>query len=377
MDTNLPDPIIASRPDELKQVVAHLNSEPIVAVDTESNSLYAYREQVCLIQFSTAHADYLVDPLALDDLSLLAPIFANPRVEKVFHAAEYDMICLRRDFGFEIHNLFDTMMAARLLARNKVGLHDLLQAEFGVSTDKRCQKSNWGQRPLPPLLLSYARVDTHYLIPLRDRLRAELVARDLWPLAAEDLAHLCRVPGRSTNGDPTPVWRVTGARDLTPRQAAVLSELCAYRDEVARSLDRPLFKILGDSTLTSIASACPTSLNQVKSLPGMTERQIRRHGQPVLQAVQRGLKLEPLYPPRSPRPDEQYLARLEALREWRKETARGMGVESDIVLPRDLLCGLAERNPQQPHELAELLQDVPWRLERFGDQILGVLRGSP
>ena len=51
-----------------------LRGETILAVDTESNSLYAYRERVCLIQFSTLQDDYLVDPLALDDLSALAPV---------------------------------------------------------------------------------------------------------------------------------------------------------------------------------------------------------------------------------------------------------------------------------------------------------------
>ena len=61
-----------------------------VAVDTESNSLHAFREQVCLIQITSSHTDYLIDPLELRDLKLLAPIFSNPRIEKVFHAAEYD-----------------------------------------------------------------------------------------------------------------------------------------------------------------------------------------------------------------------------------------------------------------------------------------------
>ena len=49
-----------------------------IAVDTESNSLHAWRERVCLIQFSTPAADYLVDAIAIADLSSLAAIFANP-----------------------------------------------------------------------------------------------------------------------------------------------------------------------------------------------------------------------------------------------------------------------------------------------------------
>ena len=103
-------------------MVADLSAQSRIAVDTESNSLHAYREQVCLIQFSTPEKDYVVDPLALEDLSPLAPIFSNPKIEKIFHAAEYDLICLRRDFGFKFANLFDTMHAARVLGYPFVGL---------------------------------------------------------------------------------------------------------------------------------------------------------------------------------------------------------------------------------------------------------------
>jgi ribonuclease D len=139
-----------------------------VAVDTESNSLFAYREQVCLVQFSTTQADFLVDPLALADLTPLAPLFADPKIEKVFHAAEYDLLCLKRDFGFSFANLFDTMLAGRILGRKEIGLGAMLEAFYGVQADKRHQRANWGQRPLPAPLLEYATLDTHYLIPLRD-----------------------------------------------------------------------------------------------------------------------------------------------------------------------------------------------------------------
>ena len=75
-------------------------AQPVVAVDTESNSLYAYHERVCLIQFSIPGEDYLLDPLAIDDLSPLGDLFADPKIEKIFHAAEYDVMVLRRDYDF-------------------------------------------------------------------------------------------------------------------------------------------------------------------------------------------------------------------------------------------------------------------------------------
>src|SRR5512133_1809833 len=129
----LKPPMWVNREPAFRQMVEKLAGFPSLSVDTESNSLHAYQEQVCLIQFSTADVDYLVDPLALPDLSLLGPILANPQIEKIFHAAEYDLICLRRDFNFQFANIFDTMVAARVLGRPAVGLGSLLEAEFGIS----------------------------------------------------------------------------------------------------------------------------------------------------------------------------------------------------------------------------------------------------
>ncbi|HEX9091982.1 MAG TPA: HRDC domain-containing protein, partial [Anaerolineales bacterium] len=301
----------------LKRLVQILSNQPILAVDTESNSLFAYREQVCLIQFSTPEADYLVDPLVLSDLSPLGPIFADPHIQKTFHAAEYDLLCLKRDFGFSFKNLFDTMLAARILGRKEVGLGSILEAEFNLHVDKRHQRANWGQRPLPDYLLDYARQDTHYLISLGENFKRQLKAKKLLALAHEDFERLCQVDAHPDNGNNA-CWRVSGIHHLSPQQAAVLQELCKYRDEVARFYNRPLFKVISDHTLHAIASACPSTEEQLKSLPGMTNHQMSRHGKALLQAVQRGLEAPPIRPPRNTRPDDLFLARMEALKQWRK-----------------------------------------------------------
>src|SRR4051794_27910629 len=111
--SDLPPPVLVADEKALDQLVRTLASHSIVAVDTESNSLHAYRERVCLIQFSTPDTDYIVDPIRLRDVSGLGPFFGNPDQQKVFHAAEYDVVCLKRDYRFDVRNIFDTMSAAR------------------------------------------------------------------------------------------------------------------------------------------------------------------------------------------------------------------------------------------------------------------------
>jgi ribonuclease D len=186
---------------------------------------------------------------------------------------------------------------------------------------------------------------------------------------------MCHVNGRSADPEEEKdgCWRIKGAYDLTPQQAAVLRLLCQYRDQLARSLNRPLFKVMGDQTLQAIAAGCPSNIDELKDIPGMTPGQLERHADNLLSIVRRGLRLEPVRPPQNPRPDERYLERLEALRLWRKSAAEEMKVKSDIVLPRDLMHLLAEQHPADWEALARLLEGVPWRLEVFGDKILAVL----
>lgn len=375
IDTPLTAPIWIARPGDLSQMVKTLHQYPILAVDTEANSLHAYREQVCLIQYSTPDKDYLVDPFALRDLAPLGPLFASPRIEKVFHAAEYDIIGLKRDYGFTFSNLFDTMVAARILGRTAVGLGSMLEAEFGIVLDKRYQRANWGQRPLSAALLSYARFDTHYLITLRDRLKEELIAADRWALAQEDFVRLTRTPAGSNGEDSEDgCWRVAGGHILTPQQNAVLMELCAYRSRQAAQADLPLFKVLSNAILLQIAETLPTTFDELRVIEGLSPRLFDRHARSLLAAVQRGLQGPPVFRPRHPHPDDAYLARLDALREWRKKTARGLELESDVILPRDVLEEIAQINPRTLPQLTEVMRDLPWRLEHFGEQILTILR---
>jgi len=372
-------PALITNVQDLNHLLKDLRREPVLAIDTESNSLYAYREQVCLLQISTSENDYLIDPLELGDLSPLQPLFSDANIEKVFHAAEYDLICLRRDFGFDFNNLFDTMIAARILGYKQVGLGALLAEYFNVQVEKRYQRANWGQRPLPAHLLDYARQDTRYLIPLRHRLGKALDRKDLLPLACEDFSRLIQTTENGANGNMNPEgrtvdpWRVSGSHDLEPQQAAVLQELCEYRDQVASSSNRPLFKVINDKALLEIALATPQNFSDLERIPALSPRLAKRHGRKLLQAVQRGTQAKPIYPPRSPRPDGDFLDRLEVLRRWRKNTANKLGVASDVVLPRELMVSLARINPGDPAELARVMSPVPWRLEHFGEQILYVL----
>lgn len=367
---------IATTPTQLSQLAERLSQEAFLGVDTESNSLHAYKERLCLLQFSSHKEDAVVDPLAVEDLAPLAALFGNPDIEKIFHAAEYDLIVLNRDYGFPVANIFDTMIAARTLGRKKVGLGNLLEEELGIKVEKKFQRADWGERPLRRELLEYARMDTHHLIELRNRLKAELEARGRWELAKEDFDRLPHLVRANSEPQAQEVWRIKGARDLNPRQAAILQELARYRETKAAAADVPLFKIIGDSTLTAIAVKRPSTPADFKGIAGMTPGQIQRHGKGLLDAVKRGEHAPPLRRPMRAPYDEAFVERLDKLRAWRKNAAKEMEVESDVVLPRDIMEAAARSNPKSKAEIEGIMASVPWRMKQYGEQIVKVLQSQ-
>lgn len=373
--TESPSPPVWVNTNQLfREMLSDLSAQKRIAVDTESNSLHAYRERVCLIQFSTQQHDYVVDPFPIANLSSLAPIFKNPKIEKIFHAAEYDLICLKRDFGFAFANLFDTMQAARVLGYQFVGLDNILADKFQLKIDKRHQKADWGARPLTPAQIDYARHDTHYLFALRDLLENELREKGRWELALEDFARACIVdePKEKLNGSS---WRrFSGRKDVNPRELTILYELCHARDKIAEKMDRPPFKVVEDTFLLDIARSVPEKDVDLAGI-GLSAKQIRLWGGEMLAAVRRGVEAPLVKREQPKRPNEAMLKRLEKLKVWRKKIAQELKVESDIILPKQYLTVFAENPPKTLGDVELAMEDTPWRFRNYGMQIFRLLGG--
>jgi len=373
MSDVLPPPIWVDTTEKLDKMVQDLASQTRVAVDTESNSLHAFREKVCLLQFSSLKADYIVDPLALRDLSALDPVFSNPNIEKIFHAAEYDLICLRRDFDFSFANLFDTMHAARVLGYTAVGLDKLLGDKFSIKTDKRHQKADWAARPLTKEQIHYARLDTHYLFDLRDVLEGELKEKEeRLHFAKEDFERACHLEDSKPRSNGASWERFSGRKDLSLRELTVAAHLCQWRDKEAERLDRPPYKVMMDDVLIALAKNPPEAKVDL-SAAGLSEKQIRLWGNMILSAIRHGGAAPLVERKQVERKDDAVLRRLEKLKVWRKKTGLAMRVESDIILPKPYLVILSENPPRDVVELKSLMKDAPARFEIFGGQILKIL----
>lgn len=373
-ERRLPPPVLVDTPAAFNEMLAALAHEPVIALDTEADSLYRYFYKVCVIQISTPGCDYIVDPLRLPSLAQLGPILADPAVVKIFHAAENDILMLKRDFAFEFANVFDTMLAARILGWPQVGLAALVKQHFGIELDKRSQLTDWGQRPLSAAQLSYARLDSHFLFDLRARQVTELQARRRWREAQEAFAGLPQIAYVEKSFDPDGFWRLRGTRDLDPSALAVLRELYLWRDEQARHLNRPAFKVLSDDVLIQLSQRQPQNLADL----GLSPRQTETCGRSLLTVINRGRRAVPPLPPAKPhngngRPDPAVQARFDRLRAWRTRRASERAVDADIVLTNEALMAIARAAPASPETLAALGVMGPWKLQEYGPDLLSVL----
>ncbi len=346
------------------------------AVDLEANSLHAYREQICLIQVSTEGQNFIIDPLAGLDLSGFGVLLADPDVEKVFHAADYDLSLLKGLYGWEVRRLFDTMWGGRVLGCAKMGLAGFIEDVFGVELSKKHQKADWARRPLSADMLEYAKNDTHYLLRLRDDLERRLHEAGLYEEAMEIFTSIVHVDPSERIFDPEAFWHIRGIRELPPRGQAILRSLFLFREEEARRRDTPPFKVINDGMLLRIAHHAAVEKGPVENVHGISDKLIGRLGARLQQAVNQGrrdpLPKQPRRP--APRPSSPgFSQRYEALLEMRKRLARERGVESDVILARRTAVEIAEKHPRGEQDLENILSLGPYRRNLYAKDILQAL----
>lgn len=361
-----------------QHAAAELSREPRIAVDLEANSLYAYRERVCLIQISSETQDYILDPLAGFAFPELGVILADPAIEKVFHASEYDLLLLKREFDFTVTNLFDTMWAARILGYTHMGLAGFLEEHFGVVMSKKHQKANWGARPLTQDMLAYAQNDTHYLLRLRDIFAERIAEAGREREASEIFANACQTRATERAFDPDSFWKIKGVRELRPRAQAIMKVLVELREEEARRRDLPPFKVIPNHVLIECAASAPGDLRALAKLPTVTPKLVERYGDRILKAIAAG-KADPIPKPpqRGKRTEPEVIARFDKLFQWRKELAQSRGVESDVILPKQTLWAIAHANPRQLEDLDDIHGIGPKRRELYGELILSKVAEEP
>ncbi|MBI5592804.1 MAG: HRDC domain-containing protein [Deltaproteobacteria bacterium] len=351
-----------------------------MGVDLEADSMFHYQEKVCLVQIATPRACFLVDPLQIGGLSSLRPFFANPDIRKVFHGSDYDIRCLYKDFSIEVKNLFDTQLACRFLGMQFTGLDAVLNLFYNIRLEKKFQKKDWSQRPLPEEMLAYASQDAVYLNALSKKLEDRLIEKGRldWFLQECDIQSLVRTP--AANGDPR-FLKFKGAGKLGRRSLAVLESLLEFRDSVSQKIDRPLYQVIHNHVLLKLAIEKPRDMNHLKGLEVLSLKQLNRYGQQVLNAIHAAMELDPsllpLYPrSHEPVPEPKISARIAVLKKWRESTAAYLEIEPGLLCNNALITAISQKNPQNIEALYDIEGIKPWQVQAAGNQIIAVLRDS-
>ncbi len=359
-----------------------IGHERAVALDTEADSLHHYHEKVCLLQVSVPGFDYVIDPLAVPDLSPLAPILEDPGVVKILHGADYDVVTLKRDHGLQIRNLFDTMIAASFLGMHGVGLADVLAQVFQVELDKRLQRHDWAARPLEPVHLDYARGDTHWLLPLREVLERRLRRMGRLEAVEEECRRLEGREWHPRTEAATAFLRLKGASALDPSGRRILRRLHAWREAQAQRVDRPVFKVVPDRVLIGVARLRPSEVQGLAPVVRLSSSLVRQHGASLVACVAEGLAdpeplPEPGVPERIDRPRSSPAAPViaERLKVWRKDRADQDGSTAALLPSNAVIREIARVAPGNVEALAAIPDVRRWQVEAWGEEVLGLVRG--
>ena len=345
-------------PEQLDAFLPHLAHAERVALDTEADSLHAYREKLCLIQVSLPHDEHaLVDPLADFTLTPFYDALAGKTI--VLHGADYDLRLMRRAGGFVADAVFDTMLAARLVGRREFSYAALVKAEFGIELTKGSQKANWARRPLTETMAAYAQNDTRYLLQIAENLGARLRELGRWEWFEQSCARAMAQAAVERERDTEDAWRISGSGALRGKAAAVLRELWGWREEEARAVDRPTFHILRNEDLIHSARGFAAG-----ERPGFEHLRGGRKSR-FYEAAQRGLELpESAWPVFQKRFFSRWTAeeekRAEALKKERDRVATGLDLDPSIIASRGTLEAIAAR----PQAAGELL--MAWQRELLG-----------
>src|SRR5437870_7724976 len=362
-DSSLRSRLIATDA-QLTELLKKFDAADRVAIDIEADSLHSYREKLCLIQISVPAAvnaggynDFIVDPLAGLDLEPLRRAL-EPR-EIVLHGADYDLRMLRRGLNFTAHKMFDTMIAARLLGIREFSLAALVKRYFGVELPKGSQKANWAKRPLPDRMAEYAINDVRYLLPLAEKLEAELDRHQRRDWLRQSCQRAIEQAAVARVRKQDEFWRIRGSGLLQGQAAAVLRGLWQWREKEAEMVDRPPFHILQNEKLLSAAVGFASgSVPDYKHFSSRRRQAFREAARIALTAPESDW---PVLPRRfGTRPTAEMVRCMEELRQRRDDAAEELGLEPSFIAPRGTLEAIATDHTRA----ASLL--VPWQRELLG-----------
>jgi ribonuclease D len=371
----------------LVDVAAALAEAPWVALDTESNSMHVHHEQVCLLQVNAGGAVFVVDTLALGVdpratpigvLDVLAAGLRRSDRPLYLHGGEYDVACLRRDFGLTLCGVFDTQQAASLLGFEKTGYGSVVERFCGVTLGKAYATYDWGTRPLDPRALAYAIDDVVHLPRVADELRRAVAEAGIDDEVAVANAVVAATPW-SRGFDPQSLWRLRDVERAPAAALKVLSRLLRWREDAAAVDNIPAGRLVNNEVLLSIARHRAATIEGLKQA-GVKAAVLARHGEAAVAAICAADADDVPVRPASVPPSPAQQGREARLKQWRRDEAERRSAAEGRPVPLQLVLPARALDHLRVHGAANL-DDVPQlgaaRRARYGDVLRRLCGDAP
>ena len=376
-------PELVESPESVCRLLHEIEPVSRIAVDFESNGMFAYRGRVCVAQLAWMTDRgiarvAIIDTLAIP-LSHLSSLLSNPRVLKVIHDLAFDARILAAESVY-LRGVRDTSVAASYLGKHETGLASLLRTELGVHVSKDKQNSDWSIRPFTAESLAYLAGDVQHLLALDSTLTRQVETAQIVDEVATETAYRLVNALDATEQPTEPHLRIHGTHHLDSVGWRVLEAIAQTREHLAREKNLPPQRILGDRLLIAIAQRKPTTPAELshyrpvgklpsheraallhaitKAITSNNEPSNERHATPnpippAVRATRKGLE--------------------NRLREWRRTEAAQRQVNEQAILPSHCIRRIVDSPPHTPEQLAALPGFGPSRTKRYASVVLGLV----
>lgn len=370
---------IIVRQSQLDELCAQIDAGGRFALDMEFIPERTYDPELCLIQVATDRDAYIVDPLALDDLSALWERIADPDILVVLHAAEQDLDLVHSFSGLLPQNILDTQIAAGFTGYGyPIGYGKLLSHLLGVHVSKTESFTDWTSRPLTPSQISYALDDVRHLLPMHDRLIDHLCKTRRLSWVQEECRRYSS-PEQYENDRSRDFLRIKGASGLSRRNLAILKSLCDWRHEEAYRQNRPIRSVLQDNILLELSRRPPKEAVEIQRIRGARPEQIRAYGRGIMEAIRHGFALSdaecPVWPASKSPPRRDVLV-VDVLFAALKVISYELDLAPELVATRTNLEFLVRSYREGKLEARHIPLLTGWRYEIAGRMLMDLLHGS-
>ncbi|WP_288131007.1 ribonuclease D [Microbulbifer sp.] len=360
-------PIWVDSGKELARLCEQWQQQNAIALDTEFMRSRTFYPVPALVQVGDGKNCYLIDNLAIADLSPLKALLLDTRVVKIMHSCSEDLETFDRLLGIVPDPIFDTQIAGALTGLGHgLGYAATVSQLLQIELPKSETRSDWLQRPLSESQKNYAALDVAWLPLVYGLELKKLRERDRLAWLQEDCAAMV---ASARNPEPPELYylRVKGAWRLRGNQVAVLQDLCAWREREARERDMPRNHLLKENVCLSLAQSMPRYLATLAQ-PGLEGKTVRKYGETLLEIIARAAERTDAPPPLPQPLNRSQGDQLKALRQAVNQWAEENNLPPEILVRKKELEALLQ--PSEPKLEGRL---TGWRRQIIGERLLAEL----